>query len=216
MADFKGYYCKLFETFGYPLNKQSGVPLKQLTAVEKRLGVRIPNSLRDYLMVAGRERGFNRCHNRLLPPADWFIDKGKLVFMEENQRVVFWGVSSRNLTSADPAVYQGVNNETISWYREHPKCSVFLAVMLHYQAVSGGYRHIASSQAPDHAATQLRKHWTYYGEVNGLAAFSRSNQVVCVMPPGDLPFMQKPTLMAGAKTKAEMETIANDLGVDFD
>src|SRR5262245_9327844 len=125
MASFKEYYRTLFRTFGYPLAKRSAMPPEVITAAEKRLGVRVPGALRYYYLVAGRERRFNTSLNRLLSPSQWAIDKKRLIFMEENQAVVVWGVSLRfRNKSNDPPISQGVNEEPISWHPEHPKCSV--------------------------------------------------------------------------------------------
>jgi hypothetical protein len=192
MASFKNYYRTLYQTFGYALTERSALPSMVLSGAEKRLGIRVPIALRDYYLVAGRERRFSTCHNRLLPPFKWAVDKNRLIFMEENQWVVWWGVSTRNPDSDDPPVSQGSNDEPITWYPEHRKCSVFLAVMLHYQAVSGGFRFCGRADAPDQSSYRFENNgWTYYGELNSLKAYSRRNQVVCLMPPGDLPFMQK-------------------------
>jgi hypothetical protein len=217
MASFKQYYRTLHRTFGYPLTGRTALSPKVLTAAERRLGVRIPAALRDYYLVAGRERRFGACHNRLLPPHEWRIDKHRLLFMEENQRVVWWGVSTRNPRSQDPPISQGVNDEPITWAREHRRCSAFLAVMLHYQAVSGGFRFCGRADAGDGPGYDLEEHgWTYYGEVNSLMAFSRPNQSVCLMPTM-LPFMDKAavSVLAGAKTKADLQAIAHDLGLTF-
>jgi hypothetical protein len=213
MPSFKNYYQTIYDTFGYPLTKRMGLSPKVLAAAEKRLGVQIPLALGDYYLVAGREQRFNKCHHRLRAPQKWEIDKQRLIFMEENQWVVFWAVSTRNSESADPPVSQGMNDESITWVREQRRCSVFLAVMLHLQAVSGGFRFRGMASAPNDLPRRLRKGWTYYGEVNKLKAYSRSNQVVCLLPAGEVPFTDASSLLAGAKTKGDLQAIANDLGV---
>src|SRR5262249_51905320 len=130
---------------------------------------------------------------------------------------IWWGVSTRNLKSQDPSVSQGVNDEPISWAREHRRCSVFLAVMLHYQAVSGGFRFSGTADAGDGPNYNLEEHgWTCYGEVNSLMAVSRPNRVVCLMPTA-LPFMDKTavSVLAGAKTKGDFQATAHELGLTF-
>jgi hypothetical protein len=187
-----------------------------LGAAEKRLRVKIPQALYDYYLVAGAERRFGTSCNRLLPPRAWSVDRQRLIFMEEQQSVVWWGVSVRNPRAQDPQVFQGINDEPISWALEHRKCSVFLAVMLHYNAVSGGLRYCDQADAPDQSSYRFDEHgWTYYGASGSLQAYSRKNQVVCLMPPGNLPFMQKWSVLAGGKTKRDMYTIETDLGIRF-
>jgi hypothetical protein len=215
MSSFQKYYRTLYRTIGYPLGERAGLPTALLARAERRLGVRAPAALRAYYLVAGRDRRFNARHNRLLPPFLWAIDQNRLIFMEENQTVVRWSVSTRS-TASDPAVSQGINDEPIAWYPEHRKCSVFLAVMLHYQAVSGGLRFIGGADAPRQSDYRFEKRgWTCYGEVNSLQAYSRQNQVVCLLPSTDLPFGRKWTVLAGGKTKADLLAIESELGVSL-
>lgn len=188
-----------------------------LTAAGKRLGVRIPKALRDYFLVAGRERRFGTCNNRLLPPSQWTTDKHRLIFMEENQRVVWWGVSTRNPHADDPPVSRGLNEEPITWQPDHRKCSAFLAFMLHYQAVSGGFDHSGRADAPEETDYRFEEHgWTCHGKLSGMSAYSRRNQVVCLVPPGDLPFLRKWSVLAGGKTRADLQAIEADLGIRVD
>jgi hypothetical protein len=212
MDKFKDLYRATFGRFGYPLTPGSRVPSGTLSILEQRLRVRIPPALRHFCLVAGRERRFNLCHNRLLAPKDWYLDKDKLVFMEENQAVVSWAVSVKG-KSADPAVFQAVNDDQATWVREHRKCTVFLTVMLHYQAVSGGFRFIGSAECPDDVHEKLKDGWTFVGEVNQLWAFSRQNQVICVTPGGGLPFQPAMVLLAGGKTKRDFQGIEESLSV---
>jgi len=215
MASFKKYYRAIFETFGYPLTQGARLPATVLSDQEKRLRVRIPEALRDYYLVAGRERRFSTCHNRLIAPKNWSINKKKLVFMEENQAVVWWAVTMGGAMSRDPSVSQGVNDEPITWVREHRKCSVFLAVMLHYQAVSGGFRYFGSAASPENVHEKLRE-WNYVGELNQLWAFNRQNQVVCVTPGGGLPFQPAMMLLAGGKTRSDLRSIEDSLSLTLE
>ena len=217
MASFKSYFRHLYATFGYPLTHRHGLSSDALTAVGRRLAVRIPAALRDYCLIAGRERRFNTSHNRILPPREWKIDKRRLIFMDENQVVVRWGVSVRNSRSDNPPVSQGINGEPIAWYPEHRKCPVFLAVMLHYNAVSGGFRFCARANAPENPGYRLEdRGWTCYGEVNALRAYSRRHQVLCLLPPCELPFMDKWSVLVGGKTGADLSAITEELGVTGD
>ncbi len=208
MSSFKNYYRRIYQTFGYPLGERTALSPEGIAAAERRLGVRIPAALRDYYLVAGRERRFGACHNRFRAPPQWEIDKQRLVFLEENQAVVLWGVSTRNPNSPDPPVSRGVNDEPITWAPEHRKCSVFLAHMLHCQAVMGGFRFYGRADVPEGFDYRFAENgWTYYGEVRSLMAYSRPNQAVCLEPPM--------TVLAGAKTKGGLQAIADDLGLAF-
>ena len=211
--NYKTYYRNLFKQFGYPLTQRAEAPLKTIREAEQRLGIKVPQSLRDYYL----EQRFNKSCNRLLTPKDWEVDQTRLMFMEENQRVLWWGVSVRNPDNQDPPVSQGLNDDPIPWYREHAKCSVFLAMMLHYQAVNGGFRFCGSAYFDEDLKYQfVKRGWTHYGTLNSMQAFSRQNQVVCLMPSDGLPFMEKWTFLAGAKTKRDLQTIQTDVGLELE
>jgi hypothetical protein len=216
MASFTKYYRAIYQTFGYPLTERTALAPGGLAAAQRRLGVRAPAALRDYYLVAGRERRFSASLHRVLPPSQWTLNKQRLIFMEENQAVVFWGVSTRNSAAVDPPVSQGINDEPITWAPEHRKCSVFLAVMLHYNAVSGGFPFCGGADAPEQSDYRFEdRGWTKYGEVNSLLAYSRPGQAVCLMPPGNLPFLQRWSVLAGAKTKADLRAVGGEIGVTF-
>jgi hypothetical protein len=214
MPAFADKYRILYGRFGFPLDKMHGISARILDKAADRLGVVIPAALRDYYAVAGNQRRFNRSLQRFLHPSKWSIDERHLVFLEENQSVCWWGVSLKSRGAKDPMVSQGINHEDeIEWHKEHDKCSVFISVLLHYQAVSGALGFCASGSAPDDVHKKLKQGWQYVGEANQLWAFSRQNQVVCIMAGGAPPFMPAMVLMAGGKTARDLKAIGDSLGV---
>ena len=88
--------------------------------------------------------------------------------------------------------------------------------MLHYHAVNGGLPFCNAADAPETTDYRFENHgWIYHGEVNSLKAYGRTNQVVCLMPPGDLPFMTNWTVLAGAKTKGLLNALADEIGLSW-
>ena len=120
----RSLFREAYANFGRPLTARDGASRRSIEAAEKRLGVAAPNCLMDYFETAGRETRFNACYNRLLPCSEWFVDGKRLVFMEENQAVVYWGVPAKAERLDDPPVYQGVNGPKIAWVRECPSLSL--------------------------------------------------------------------------------------------
>src|SRR5262245_61284773 len=116
---------------------RDGFPVGLLKAAEVRLGVKLPKALWDFYAVVGRHK-LNQHYNRLLSPVDLFLATDHLVFMEENQAVVYWGVSRDELSKKDPPVFQAQTPEEGPWYSEGASCSEFLIAMLYWQAVGGG------------------------------------------------------------------------------
>jgi hypothetical protein len=107
MASFAERYRDAYASLGHELKSRDGLPEDRLESAEGRLGVRLPDALREYFLVAGKERRFNQGNSRLLAPDDWFIDRRRVAFMAENQGVSFWGVQATAESAADPPVFQG-------------------------------------------------------------------------------------------------------------
>jgi hypothetical protein len=146
------------------------------------LKVKVPASLREFYLIAGREGRINQKYNRLLPPAKWLIDDRRLIFMEENQRTVFWAVAACNRASTDAVVFQGVNHksEGIEWFVEHERCSEFLNVMAVWNATYGGAAAFCAVGYVDEVKTRetLDANFQFLGEVNEMRAYKNGAGVV--------------------------------------
>src|SRR5687767_13325537 len=101
-ADFYNDMVKLI--LKRELTPEDGVSVDQIEAAEQKLGLRLPQSLREYYRVAGNLDELNRNHNRLLRFDELEVEDDYLIFMEENQVVVLWGVKTANLSEDDPEV----------------------------------------------------------------------------------------------------------------
>jgi hypothetical protein len=218
--NFQDRYKKVFARLGHRLAPRDSIPAARIFAAEKKLDLRLPMSLRDYYLVAGGERSFNHAYNRLCAPGDLAVHSGKLVFMEENQCVVVWGVTTSSPAANDPVVFQGpvVDGEPNGWYSECSKCSAFLVFMLHLQGTfGGGMSFHASAPAPASLVKSLDRNWQFAGEVNKMRAYGREGQAVCFLKWQDL-FEKSETwrVFAGAGTKVELDAIASDLHLKWD
>lgn len=207
-VSFERHYRQIFDSFGYPLSKNAGVLPAALSKAEKSLGITVPKALLDYYLVAGREKHFNEAHNRLISCNDWEIHRKRLLFMVENQGVVVWSVSIGSSQDEDPKIWQASNEEPYEWYQETRRCSVFLSVMLHYQAINGGMKYSANAEARPDLKRKLKTKWTCYGTVNRMTAYSRQNQVLCIEP--DM------GILAAGKTKRDLDAIASELELTWD
>ena len=197
-----------FATLARPLMPDDGEPEKGISAMESRLGLRLPAVLREYYRLAGKFDRFNRAYNELRRPGDWTVEGGKLVFLEENQCVVFWGVEAGALPEDDPPVYQAENvrGRPTEWFLEHERCSEFLIVMLHLQAVWGGYEFLGGSKIKRGALTKFLTAWTSAGTVNQLSAFNREGAAACV-----LEVKRSLHLYVGGRTEREFALIRAEL-----
>ncbi len=138
-------------------------------------------ALRDFYLGVGRLHQLNDAHDQLLAPKDWFLDGGKLVFLVENQAVVYWGVEAVQSPDDDPPIFRGVHlPERVSWLPDHDRCSEFLLVMLHWQAVNGGFQWLGMADAGQEVIDHFKKYWRLVGELQGLIAFRREGRAACL------------------------------------
>ena len=137
---FEESYISIFASAGVRLSDEHRSSSAEIDEAEKRLDLFVPQSLRDFYLVAGRETRINQFYNRLIPPDKWTVDASRLVFLEENQSIVYWGVPVKHSLEVDAPVFQGVNRgpEGIVWHEEHDHCSEFLKVMAVWHATYGG------------------------------------------------------------------------------
>ena len=208
MHGFAERLASVLELLVCPLTAADGESEASILKAEVRLGVRLPAVLREYYLLAGRLDRFNRAHNRLLRPEEWTVDVGKLVFLEENQCVVFWGVEAVTSPIDDPSVYHGqkVRGRPTDWYLEHESCSEFLLVMLHLQAVWGGYEFLGGTEVASEALEKFLSGWTPVGSVNEMLAFNRIGKVACVIQGKG-----SSQLYVGGRTEQHFETIKDEL-----
>jgi len=201
-------YRQVIEALAKPLTSEDGVPAAEITAGEHRIGVRLPSALREYYLLAGRLDQLNRAHNRLYSARDWFVDAGKLAFMEENQAVVFWGIPINDNTDEDPPVLQGVNvsDQPIEWHPEHGRCSEFLVLMLHWQACCGGMSFTGGADISSLALRRIRAEWRFVGEMGGMLVFARDGVAICVIGEGEA--LQ---LIAGGSTEHDFNLVRTEL-----
>jgi hypothetical protein len=126
------YLAALAPLLGRKLKSADGLAAGFLSAAERKLKVKIPTALREYYCVAGR-LPLNKEHNRLYSPGKLRILEKKLVFMEENQCVVFWGMDTEALDQDDPEVFQTSNEAPVVWYCEELPFSDWIIKMWRWQ-----------------------------------------------------------------------------------
>jgi hypothetical protein len=173
---FQERYRMAFQQLGMPLKSKHGVPEIQLEQCPQRL----PEALHAYYAVAGFEGNLNQAHQHLLPLEKLFVDANCLVFMEENQGVVCWGVRL-DTQQPDPVVQQGVYDEKgdLNWFDEHSKCSDFLIAMLYMQATFGeSFPYVVSAQSMPEDVRKLEQFWTPVGRIGDMVAYAKENSAL--------------------------------------
>lgn len=124
---------------GRSLTNADGYDIASIKEVEAKLGQGIPEQLKEFYTTIGKLDIFMSSFQRFIKPEDLFYEDGKLVFLEENQAVCYWGISTEN-SEKDPLVYQAQNIDNAIWNSEEILLSDFLKMMLYGQCAEGGYQ----------------------------------------------------------------------------
>lgn len=157
--------------------------------------------------MTGRADDYNAIQDRLLSPGELTLESGKLVLMEENQGVVFWGTDGGPETTEDPTAYQATNADPLTWEPVNDCCSVFLLVMLHWAAAFAGAMPLAQTASVDERLREtLNDDWCFVGEVNGFRAYNQPDKAICFVRWED-----GWRIFAGAVNEATLNAISVDL-----
>lgn len=126
---FKEYYSQRFQKIlgsSPQLSDDLGDDVVQAKLVERELT--LPKALFDYYALAGKH-SINTEYNQLLPIEQIRWMNRKLVFMQENQCVVYWALDQADINSPNPIVWQGINSDIVAWHKEPYKLYQFLMAM---------------------------------------------------------------------------------------
>ena len=116
----------------------------EIAALEDRLNVRLPASLREYYLSLGKNKAVNDSFNRLTSLGEiGFSEDDHLVFYEEHQAVVLWGIEKQALSAADPAVYGTYDSARREWFMDAATTEHFLLSMAWWNGALGGLRYTA-------------------------------------------------------------------------
>ncbi|MCW5790444.1 MAG: hypothetical protein KIT72_08485 [Polyangiaceae bacterium] len=96
---------------------------------EQRLRRRLPESLRALYSSLSEVPELLTAHNRVLPLEHVEVQDGHLVFMEENQSVVSWGIPLMSIGEEDPTAWQRNNTPPVQWFSEEKSVLGLLVAM---------------------------------------------------------------------------------------
>ncbi|MGM5631531.1 hypothetical protein O2K51_11575 [Apibacter raozihei] len=127
---------------GRQILTNEGTKNSEIEKVELKYDLKLPKSLKDLYLFAGKNTLLLEAFNRFALPAQLEISDNKMVFLEENQNICYWGFEIDKNTN-NPKVYQLINEN--EWYEEQVLLNEFLTIMLYYQCAQGGYEYCATS-----------------------------------------------------------------------
>ncbi len=136
---------EMIVTTAFP-GKSLGLAHEPIAAAEARLGVALPEPLKDFYTVAGASRDLLNADYRMLPPEKLRADGDHLIFCEENQGLEdsrFRSRRSQGLPSGRTRPWTCGHKGNTKWFGESGKLSAFLLGMTAWQGRSDAARESA-------------------------------------------------------------------------
>jgi hypothetical protein len=139
--------------YGLSEDENYGYDENIIIEAENRLEISFPQILREYYLKLGKDEKINKEFNRLLNPDGEmsFSEDGYLIFYEENQSVVYWGIKKGNLKENNPQIYGNYDpiNLTDEWFIDSETLDGFLLTMAYWNGVLGGLNYTANYSKDD-------------------------------------------------------------------
>lgn len=181
-----------------PLTPTDGIHESRIRDKMTQLDFPLPEALVDYYQVLGGLDSLNRGHNRLIPWAQlgtiWEglqsnleptpAGAACLIFLDENQRVLSWGLQRDDLPHPDPPVFQVTDLGDV--YPEDLSVSEFLVMMIYLQAVWGGLEYNLEPTEfdedqeidTDEVLQRVRQEWTEVVNHDGLCIWQKNGMLI--------------------------------------
>ena len=143
-------------------------------------GFIVPPALRELHLRLGACAALMSGFNRFLSPAEWEVQDGLLMFLDENQGVCQWVVD------AGEQVWMWVNGER---HPENLALDDFLGVVLPYQLAQGGWPCAAHMTLPATELLAERKQiaaalgWPLIVSHNGLTIYNQGTRMLWSLDP---------------------------------
>ena len=148
-----------------PLEDGDGYSAAELDAAEQRIGLKLPEALREWYQLAGQREDVVATQNHLMRPQDLNIVDGLLVFHSENQDVVEWGIKPDDLHLPDPPVYlndSGRHDEPQALIQENKTLSEFALQMVVCDTMITQDRTISVRQARDEIVARIEHEYIQF------------------------------------------------------
>lgn len=142
------------EILGRVLHSQEQMTDEEVTNKTQHLNIPLPAALQAFYMAIGKVSLFTQGFQHFLLPEQLYTVDDKLVFLKENQEVIYWAVDLKK----PQLVYQTTNlfieNEPTQWYQEALPLPMFLNWTLYFQCLMADeYLHQQTSSGFEYFAT---------------------------------------------------------------
>jgi hypothetical protein len=202
--------CLVRAAFG-EVRPSMGVPETGIVGTENRLGTNLPRILKEFYSIGGRAPEIMEANHHFVAIDQLQFRNDGLMFCQENQNQMFWGVLRKNTKLDDPPVVQG-QPERDDWFDECPRLSTFLLNHSCWQLVNS-MPAMGLAKYRWSLARKLRARMVLAsaGVDYNMASFAweGGRVLVCML-------LDSQKVYVGAQSDAELEDFGRGLGVELD
>lgn len=158
------YLAIIHKLYNLAEDANNGYPETAVAALEHRLQIQLPAALRQYYLSLGNNKTVNDSFNRLTSLGEiGFSEDDHLIFYEENQAVVLWGIAKAELQQDNPPIYGTYDSHRKEWFTDSDTTEHFLLSMAWWNGALGGLTYTAFTDleedlTPAHIKT-ITSHW---------------------------------------------------------
>jgi hypothetical protein len=191
-----------------PFGPTDGFWEEELAFAEVRLGLKLPSALRTLYLRTGRSAPLHQVHNQLRPPERIAVESEHLVFYEENQSVVVWGIPRAQLERADPPVRQAPvhHDRALEFFDEFTSVSEAARALGAWQAVQGGLPYVGVLDDAERAGTCAQR--------LGAPALTTVGLRAWLVPSGVATLADDSLLGLATRSAADFQSASAALGLD--
>ena len=135
---------------------------EDIKALEVKLGLTLPEPLKDFYITLGRRHEFMESDYHIYDIVDLVIKDDCLVFCEENQGLAEWGVKLCNIHLPNPQI-SGKDYNTPVWVNESLQASAYLINLACWQAIMS-QDEVAQCSLKESDLHEIENHLEYIGD----------------------------------------------------
>jgi len=163
-----GYKLIAEEILDRSINSNEGIEASKIQIQERKLNSSIPLELVEFYTSLGKNDLFINGFQHFAKIEELFINDNKLVFLQENQSVVYWAVDLNDKKTIFQTCDQNFE-ENVEWLKEDFFLTEFLEMLLYFQCVMSdeyyhekgisGFKYFASLNEQDYQKNEQSKHF---------------------------------------------------------
>lgn len=208
------------------IEKKEGYSISEIEKIELQLEISIPKPLKYFYLSIGKIDLFADGFQHFAKPNQLYLKDEKLIFLEENQSVVYWGIDINN----PKIVFQTTNieEEEIDWYEEDILLDKFIELMIYFQCVmsdvsyheitKGGFEYFASLDIEEYKQnikvqsfiSNLNCEWENVAKDTGISIYWKKDSILSYFTDkqGNINDM----ILVCTKNKVLLDELINEFG----